>query len=502
MGIVKKQSFHNSLYLYIGLVLGSLSTIILFPSIFNSHPEHLGLLQIIVAYSTVASTFSLLGSPQLLIRFFPIVKNKNQLITLAFLIPIVGFLLLLFLFNIFKEDFLLFVKPNSLEKDEIRTYFLLKFNFHLVFLLVAFIALFEVLSSLSYSLLRSSVPIFLKEVFLRTINILFLILHWFEYIDFPTFLKLYISSYLLITILLTITIFKNHSIRIKYSFNEIKIKEVLTYGLYVLLGGASAILVSKVDMVMIGKFVGFKEVAYYTIAFFIGNVVRIPARAIAAISIPLIAKAWSNNDIKSIKDIYVKSSINQLILGGLIFLGLWINIDDGLSLLPLKFKGGKLIVLFISISQLFNISTGLNGLIISNSKYYKFDLYSNFILLLITFFTNFIFIPVNSPLANYDIVGINGAAFATALSVSFYNTTKLIYLYWKLKIQPFNIKTLYTILLLISIITLSYFIPKFENLFVNISFRSFFVLIIFLPFTYWLKLSDDIIKIIRESSLK
>ena len=304
------------------------------------------------------------------------------------------------------------------------------------------------------------------------------------------------------TILLTITIFKNHSIRIKYSFDEIKIKEVLTYGLYVLLGGASAILVSKVDMVMIGKFVGFKEVAYYTIAFFIGNVVRIPARAIAAISMPLIAKAWSNNDINSIKDIYVKSSINQLILGGLIFLGLWINIDDGLSLLPLKFKGGKLIVLFISISQLFNISTGLNGLIISNSKYYKFDLYSNFILLLITFFTNFIFIPINSPLANYDIVGINGAAFATALSVFIYNTTKLIYLYWKLKIQPFNIKTLYTILLLISIITLSYFIPKFENLFVNISFRSFFVLIIFLPFTYWLKLSDDINKIIRESSLK
>ena len=30
MGIVKKQSFHSSLYLYIGLALGSVSTIILF----------------------------------------------------------------------------------------------------------------------------------------------------------------------------------------------------------------------------------------------------------------------------------------------------------------------------------------------------------------------------------------------------------------------------------------------------------------------------------------
>ena len=58
MGIVRKQSIQNSIYFYIGLLLFSF-TIILYPiKVFNSHPEHLGLLQIIVrAYSTVISTF-------------------------------------------------------------------------------------------------------------------------------------------------------------------------------------------------------------------------------------------------------------------------------------------------------------------------------------------------------------------------------------------------------------------------------------------------------------
>ena len=40
-----------------------------------------------------------------------------------------------------------------------------------------------------------------------------------------------------------------------------------------------------------------------------------------------------------------------------------------------KFQGGKIVVLFIAFSQLFNMLTGVNGKIIINSKYYKFDLY-------------------------------------------------------------------------------------------------------------------------------
>ena len=498
MGIVQNQSIKNSIYFYIGLVFGAISTIILYPNTFNSHPEHLGLLQIIVAYSVVISTFSFLGTPKTIIRFFPKVENKNQLITLSFLIPVIGFLLVLFFYFLFKDNFLQFIKPNTTDLEELKTYTLLKLNFHLIFLMVAFLSFFEVLSSLSRSLLNATIPIFLKEVLLKGMNILLLFLHWFNYIDFPTFLNLYISLYLVLIIILSFTVFRKFKYKITFNFDEIESRKLFLFGLYVLVGGASAILVSKVDMMMIGKIIGYKEVAFYTVAFFIGNVIRIPARAIGSIATPLLSKAWERGDIKEIKEIYVKSSINQLLFGGLIFLAVWLNIEDGLSLLPLKFQGGKLVVLFIALSQLFNVATGVNGMIIVNSKYYKFDLYSNFILLCITLYTNWIFIPESSPLSSYDIVGINGAAFATALSVLIFNTIKMIFIFQKMKIQPFTFNTLKSIILIgVVYFSISYFSFP-ENVLYSLILRFSLLFALYIPLMLIFKISEDVNKIVIE----
>jgi len=498
MGIVKEQSIQNSIYFYIGLLFGAVSTIILYPNAFNSHPEHLGLLQIIIAYSTIISTFSFLGTPKTLIRFFPKVDNKNQLVTLSFLIPTIGFLLVLLMYFLFKEPFLDFIKPNATELDELKTFTLLKVNFHLVFLMVAFLSFFEVLSSLSRSLLNATIPIFLKEVFLKGMNILLLFLHWFDYIDFPSFLNLYIFLYLGMILILSVNIFRKFSYKPTFIFSELETKKLLKFGLYVLVGGASAMLVSKVDMMMIGKFIGYKEVAFYTVAFFIGNVIRVPARAIGSIATPLLAKAWQRNDINEIKEIYLKSSINQLVFGGLIFLALWLNIDDGLSLLPLKFQGGKIVVLCIALSQLFNVSTGVNGLIIVNSKYYKFDLYANIILLCITLYTNYIFIPESSPLSDYNIVGINGAAFATALSVFLFNIIKMIFLFIKMRIQPFNINTLKSILLIVFVFFVINQIPCSDNVFYSVTIRFAVLFLLYFPLLFVLHISEDINKILME----
>ena len=84
MGLVRKQSTTNLFYLYIGLLFGALTVVFLYPNIFNENPENLGLLQIIVAYSSVISTFTLLGSPKVLLRFFPLIDQKDKLLSLVF----------------------------------------------------------------------------------------------------------------------------------------------------------------------------------------------------------------------------------------------------------------------------------------------------------------------------------------------------------------------------------------------------------------------------------
>ena len=118
-------------------------------------------------------------------------------------------------------------------------------------------------------------------------NISLLFLHWFNYIDFPLFLNLYISLYLIMTIILSISIFKTFNYTPTLVFTDLENKKLFLFGLYVLVGGINAMLVSKVDMMMIGKFIGYQEVAFYTVAFFIGNVIRVPARSIGSIATPL-----------------------------------------------------------------------------------------------------------------------------------------------------------------------------------------------------------------------
>ena len=488
MGIVRNQSIKNSIYIYIGLLFGAISTIILYPNAFNSHPEHLGLLQIIIAYSTVISTFSFLGAPKMIIRFFPKFENKNELITLTFLIPIIGFFLILFSYFLFKDMFL-----NLINADEL----LIK-HFQLVFFMLFLLSFFEVFSALSRSLLNATIPIFLREIFLKGVAIVLLFLHWFDYIDFSTFLYLYISIYFGMVLILSYSIFKDFRYRITMRFNEINIRELLTYGAFVLVGGASSILVSKVDMMMIAKLMDLQQVAYYTIAFFIGNVILVPARSIGSIISPLLAQNWESNDVKEIDDIYKKASLNQLLFGGLLFLAVWLNIDEGLSLLPDKFQGGKYVVLYISLSKLYSVSTGVTSQIIINSRFYRFDLYSNIILLGITILSNYIFIPESSPLFEYGIVGINGAAFATALSVIIFNTFKMIFVKIKIGIQPFTFQTFKALALIILTYYIVNIIPFSDNIFYAILLRSGLILLIFLPLMLLFHISEDINELVID----
>ena len=75
MGIVINQSIKNSLSFYFGMFLGAISTVFVYPNVFNDQPDHWGLIQLIVAYSFIISTFSNFGVPKTFIRFFPIIES-------------------------------------------------------------------------------------------------------------------------------------------------------------------------------------------------------------------------------------------------------------------------------------------------------------------------------------------------------------------------------------------------------------------------------------------
>ena len=479
MGIIRNQSIKNSFSFYIGMSIGAVNTVLIYPNVFNNQPEHWGLLSLLVAYATLIGTFSSLGVPRIFVRYFPAIIEKGQLYFLSLITPLFGFLLSCLGYWFFKEELFLLLNASPLLQD----------NFFYIFLLVFFISFYDVLTSISRSYLDAVIPIFLNEVFHKLYCLIILVIHGFKVIDFTTFLQLYVSGFLFKFLILFVLQLYKGNLYFKLSLGALKIKEIIVYGFYVLIGGASVMFVSRLDMLMIGALLGLEQVAFYTLAFYIGSVIKVPGKSIVSISVPLLAKAWEEQDFKQIQTIYSKSSINQLIVGGLFFLCIWINIDAVFNILPEKFSYGKWVVLYIGLAQLFNVASGVNGSIIVNSKYYKYDLITNILLVIFTISSNYILIPE---------YGINGAAIATALSVFLFNLIRLILIKVKMGLQPFSLKTLYTILILFAIYGVSIFLPLSGILYLDILWKTFFVLAIYIPLLLVLELSEDINKIVAD----
>ena len=473
MGIVRNQSIKNSISFYIGMSIGAVNTILIYPNVFKDNPEHFGLIQVLVAYAIVISTFTTVGVPTTFMRFFPSIKEKGQLFFLSLIVPFIGFTLASLSFFLFKDQVFEFLNASDLLKE----------NFFYIILLVFFIGFYDVLSAISRSYLSAATPIFINEVFLKFYSMLTLLFHWFGYIDFTAFLQIYLFGYVLKFTILFILQFREDRLIFNFSLKDLDLKELLKFGFYVLVGGASIMIVTRLDMMMIASLLDLEQVAFYTVAFFIGNAIKIPGKSIVTISTPLVAKAWENQDLNEIQTLYAKSSINQLIIGGILFVCIWLNIDEILSLLPEKFQGGRWVVFYIGLSQLFSITAGINGIIIVNSKYYKYDLYTNVILVFITIATNYILIPIH---------GINGAAIATAISLLLFNLFRLILIKVKMDMQPFSKETVFTILVLLAVYLI------FNNMYLAllplfaIVVKSSLALLIYIILVIKLKLSEDI----------
>ena len=73
------------------MIIGAVNTVILYPIIFNDNPEYLGLIQILIAYSIIFSTFTNLSLPSIIIRYFPVVKQKGQLFLFSGILSFLGF---------------------------------------------------------------------------------------------------------------------------------------------------------------------------------------------------------------------------------------------------------------------------------------------------------------------------------------------------------------------------------------------------------------------------
>ncbi|HEY8402490.1 MAG TPA: polysaccharide biosynthesis C-terminal domain-containing protein, partial [Cytophagaceae bacterium] len=268
-------------------------------------------------------------------------------------------------------------------------------------------------------------------------------------------------------------------------------KQMLSFGLFIMFGGAASMVVNKIDTIMISYLTNLKETAVYALALYIATIIETPKRVLNQLTDPLVANAWKDDDINTIHALYQKTSLNQLIVGCLLFMLLWLNIDQIFSIIPKSeiYKEGKFVILFIGLAKLVDMVTGNNGEIIGYSKHYRFGLYSIIFLAGLTILTNYIFIP---------IYGINGAAFATFLSTSLFNIIKFTFLKFKFNLQPFTTRTLKVLIISTTTYLIVAHIPETEIIIFDLLINSTLIFFLFLVPIIYLRISPDITEMVEQ----
>lgn len=479
MGIIIKQSIQNTIISYSGIVLGFISTILLFPNILSA--GQYGLTRVLLSVALIASQFSQLGMNNVVIRFFPYYqrtkKSRHRLLTLAFLVPLAGFLIFLILFYIFQEPLLNYYSGRS---ELITEYYI-----YLIPLVFA-ILFFEVLNSYVRALKDSVTGSLINEILVRILVITLLVMHYFGWFSFSEFMLIFTLIYTIQPVCIVALLLYKRELFLTIPFREETrrlFKGMSVYGAYSLLGGLASLLIGNIDIIMISAMMELSNTAVYAIAFYIGSVIAVPQRSIGKIATPILADLIKNKQFGQVERLYRRTALNQLIAGGLVFIGVWANLHNISDLLPEEYAGIYGVVIVIGLAKLFNMATGVNGKIIINSRYYRFDLYTNLMLVALTIITNLLLIPP---------YGIFGAAIATAISVFIYNFVKFLFVWHKFDMQPFRMSAVWVILVAAATLLISETMPYMGNFYADVIIRSGLIAVLYTGVILLFNLSDDV----------
>ncbi len=495
MGVILNQGSRNTVILYIGVVIGAINTLFLYPNVLPA--EEFGLVTMIVTISFLMATIGACGTTVSIIKYFPYYRNNdtgedNGLMSFILKIVLLSSLIITLLF--------VFAKPILQTPFENSASLLVKYYYLLIPFFIIHIVL-ELFTSLANALYNTTLQLAIREIFLRVGQTILIAFYFFNLINIKWFLVFYMFIYGISVFIIVNRLIRRNKISIvsqtKLSYEE-KIS-IFKYGGFSFLSAFSRTLSFRIDALMLSMLVasdfylnkGLEATAIYAIALHMTAVVDMPFRGINQIIGPVISKAWKDNNLKQISEVYTKSTEAMIVVSGLMFILIWASIDDILQLLPSEYEAVKFTFLWLGIGKLLNSACGSNEQILINSKKFKKFTLISILSLIITAFTNFLLIP------KYQT---EGAAIATLFTYAIVNSFLFYVIYRNYKIQPFKFHNL----IVVAVLLMSLFIGSLisiSNIFLSILIKSSIISGVFLGVVYKAKLSPEM-NIFLEKFLK
>jgi O-antigen/teichoic acid export membrane protein len=489
LGTIRKQSIQATLIMTIGVLLGFVLKLFIFTRYLST--EEIGLLTVILDAANLFAAFIPLGGQGIFIRFLPFFRDSKDsspadLLRFGALLAIIGFALFLLVFQFIQADLMTFFSRRAP---------LLAEFFYLLVPLVFVRVIYIVSAAYSRALKKNIFPLWIKEVLVRLLTGMLVLAYAYERFDLQSMVMWYVGIYFIAG-----AVMSYYMIRLGYNSEKsnkkrwipFRSREIVLFGLFAVLTSAGETIIRNIDSVMLASMRGLSATGIYGIAFFIGQIIEMPRRALSHISAPFVADAASRDDQETIRDLYQKSALNQFLSGVILLICVWTNLDSLFQIIPngQDYDSGKYVVLFIAMGKLIDMSMGINGNIIQNSPHYRFNFYAMSLLAVLGVATNLLLIP---------LFGINGAALASLISLFLVNLARAVFIKVRLGLLPFSKSTMLAILIAATTYALAYFLPLIGSPLWDLIFRSGSSLLLFWGLVYYSGISPDINQLVKQA---
>ncbi len=477
MGIVQRQTLRGTAWSYIGAILGFVNIALLSPKIFST--GEIGVVQLLLSFATMLAQFSSLGFINVINRLFPYFRDTrgrhHGFFALSLIVTLAGFIASLI--------FIKFYSPHFVTANMERSPLISEYSFYLPALLLITL-LFNLFDNYNKVLYDAVLGTFLREFLFRVLNLILIGFFWLGLIDFGGYVFGYVVSQGVLLIIIFIRLLARGEISLKFEKGFVTAqlrREIIILCLFGILTGFSTIALTTFDKLFINRYLGEGQVGIYSIASYFAVLILLPGRSVAKISIPFLAESWKKDDLKTIDDMYFRSSINQYAIGLLIFIGLLVNIENIFRLLPDAYGNSATVIILVGLGNLVSVSAGINGVILSTSALYRYQTWLMFILIVLFAVTSMVLIP---------LFGITGAALAAMISNIVYNMLGVFVVGRRFSLWPYSMAHLKMTFAGVIATVAGYIMPQI-SLVPDILIRSFLVTLIFITGVYLWRLSDD-----------
>lgn len=488
MAGLARQALLNTVLTYVGIGLGFINVVFLYPKVL--HSDEFGLTRLMVSLVTIAAQVAQLGTENTVIRFFPyfrdpLRKHRGLLSMLLLFGTAMGLMAMIvlgvlhgWLSDVFGDRSALYGQYGLL---------VLPLVFGEIF--------FILLRSYSRSLRRTVQPTFIREFLLRLLQTVLILVQAWKPMPFGTFLLLYVSVFLLCTLALAADLWRaghfTPGFKERWLPGRLR-RSIITYSGFTFSASLAGIVLGNMDQLMIGALLGeqsLTQVAHYAVAFYFGSVIAAPGRALNQAAMPLLADAWKRRDMPLLDELYRRSAMVQTLVSGFLFLLMWMSMDDLFTMLPSGYGGGAAVALVIGLAYALNSTVGLNMGILSMSRSYRLDAWSSFGMLAVNAVANFFLIRS---------MGIIGAAWATLLSLVMVNVFRTGYLQWRFGLWPFGSGVLKVVALVVALGMLFPWIPLTGTPLLDILLRSVLIALAFWSAAYVLGVTSEVEELLRR----